>query len=65
MRRVLQVLCVISVCFTVTHSWINGVLPLVDVVSLGSGPTYTLLLVNIAKVVVEHLGATSYLSYDH
>ena len=51
--------CVDFVCLTKAPISVDGVLPLVDVVCLGIGPTYTLLVVNRAEVVVKHMIKTN------
>ena len=51
--------CVDSVRLTEALLSIDGVLPPVDVVCLGIGPTYTLLVVNRAEVVVKHMIKTN------
>ena len=51
-----------TMCHTEALLSIDGVLPFVDVVCLGIGPTYTLLVVNRAEVVVQYFQATNSLS---
>ena len=48
-------ICVISVCHTKARLLIDGVVPPVDVVSLGFGPMYILLVANREEVVVKYL----------
>ena len=56
---------VILVRLTKPGLWIDGVLTPVNILRLGFGLMYTLLVANRAKVIVKHLGATSSLNYKY